>query len=219
VGEEESTGAARAAPEAAVAVKRFLVLAACLTAVATGAAVGLTLGITPATGRDWLILLGGSYEVASVLLIASPELWPRAVWLASRLRLIASTTAQALVQAGRRLLGRPSNVTIPVPVAATLSLGGHGTHRVSTAATTLEEKIEYLLRRDQDVQARFDEVADRVTAAEKALRDEIANLARDQTAELERTIRAVQDAYIDVRLVGVLILIAGIILSVSGSLS
>jgi CHASE3 domain sensor protein len=81
-----------------------------------------------------------------------------------------------------------------------------------------EEKVEYLLNRDQEVQKRFDHIDERIAGFDTKLSSEVETAVQELRAFMEERLQRAADAYINLRLTGVLILIVGVVLNVTGSL-
>lgn len=183
--------------------------------------VGVLLGGLAGDGstRHWLFAFSGSLEVFGVLLVASPEIAPL-LQRVGRALVAAWERAKALWRSIGRLLRRKRHHRVDVAGGGRLgAVGGRATGRVSVPAdATLEEKVEYLLRRDQDVQGRFDETGARLAALPGEWKADIAEASSELRAEHAAALEALRDRHLTVRLVGVALLVTGIALAMWGNL-
>jgi len=119
-----------------------------------------------------------------------------------------------------RLLNRPRSQTVYAKtggVAATASVSGSG--RVSfNPAATAEEKIDYLLRRDQELQDWQEAMMLDVRALPKRWGADIEAALNVIRSENERAVSALRDRHLNLRLIGVGFLVAGIVLATWGNL-
>jgi hypothetical protein len=110
--------------------------------------------------EQYLFIVGGVLEFAGIMAVAWPDLLPYgerlSAWLGRAYRSAYQRTADLMRQFSRR----PRGVIVRAPTA-TLALAGGGVTRRATVQpdATYEEKVEYLVKRDQDVQAMFDSLS------------------------------------------------------------
>lgn len=125
-----------------------------------------------------LYVAGGVFEVAGIFLVAAPDLAP---WWHGAKRSMRNAWSRLGARV-RALLRRPRHVTVSGSVSAGMALGGsaRGFVGVNPDATT-EEKVAFLLRRDEETQNR---IADLHEAVEGARAEADRKLA-EARAELE----------------------------------
>lgn len=200
---------------ATVAVSIALLASALLS----GFLVGWFLG--DHTLREWLLSYAGSAEFFGVALVATPELVPIFAAASSAIASLwrrFKAWLRRVADAVRRRLGRPRAHFISVSPAGSVATAGDLSARVSTSATTLEEKVEYLLRRDQDVQARLE-------GHDRALRDlparwqaDIGDTAATLRQEHAEALDRLRERHLRARLLGVGLLVIGIAVATWGNL-
>jgi hypothetical protein len=110
-----------------------------------------------------LLVLGVVFEFAGIVLLGFPDFVPGAVRLSGWLR----RRSRAVENRLRRLLRLPPRPVVH-KAGADFGVGVElsASAVVGTGATTLEDKVEYLLRRDQDAQREANELARRVARVE-----------------------------------------------------
>src|SRR5918994_3358715 len=102
-----------------------------------------------------LFLIGALFELAGIVALGFPDLLPGAIRLSEWLRRQENRL--------RRRVGlAPRPVIHTTSVSDGIVFGGSASAVVGTSGTTLEGKVEYLLRRDEDAQHRTNEIAARV---------------------------------------------------------
>jgi hypothetical protein len=118
-----------------------------------------------------------------------------------------------LANALRRVVGRPPRGDLYVDAAlGTIALGGASAYGVvSTGATTIEEKVEYLLRRDQDVQRQASALADRLDRLEAESPERLAELRGDMETHVAYELSAALEAYRPLRIAGTIALTIGLV--------
>jgi hypothetical protein len=110
-----------------------------------------------------------------------------------------------------RLLGRPVGHTVSLGAAVSGSGGVSARAIVSVAAdASLEDKVAFLLRREELTRGRLDDL----TEALHALTDEMARGLSEQRASMEvyvaETLSAAHEAYLPLRLLGIVLLTVGL---------
>jgi Phage integrase family len=108
--------------------------------------------------RAFLYVAGAAVELVGIILVASPDLIPQAEriseWIGVRYRR-AENAMRAMVGLPRRTKNVQLGVLDEINVAESVSLVK------STGAKTLEEKVEFLVQRDQEAQREVNELRDR----------------------------------------------------------
>jgi hypothetical protein len=158
-----------------------------------------------------------------LLLVAAPELVPI-------LRALGSAVARgwrrvlALLQkaerAFRRLIRRPR----PHVVSGTASMGiaaaGGARGRTSPPEdATLEQKIDYLLRRHQDLQDMIETMSGSLAALPSRWRADIAEESATLRNEHTQALAVMRARHLGARLLGVGLLLVGIVLATVGNLA
>lgn len=146
-------------------------------------------------------------ELAGIVLVGSPDLFPQAQRFSEWLRLQAGRVYGRV----RRLLRRPVHRTVTAGAGVSTAAALSARAIVSVAAdASLEDKVAFLLRRDEQTQGRLTDLAVSVSA----LRDETATSLSQQRASMEAhvadSLRAAHEAYLPLRLLGVLLLTLGL---------
>jgi hypothetical protein len=159
--------------------------------------------------------VGAVIELAGVVLVASPDLFPGALrlaaWSRPRLRQIENRI--------RLLLRRqPSSIVHAAHVSGSIQVSGSASAVVSTGARTLEEKVEFLLRRDAEAQGHMNELVDRVKRLEQRLTREIDTLRAHLERQIDHRIAEVHRDYQTARFIGVAALVLGLGLSTAANL-
>jgi hypothetical protein len=160
--------------------------------------------------RVALYVLGAVFEFVGIVVIAAPDFAPVVTRVADRLR--------RLIARIRLLLGRPGHQVIGAAyIGSAASFGSVGLVATS-GASTLEEKIEFLLRRDKDAQVGMNDLRDRVATIERESPERLDQL-RDGLIEHVAAERAAAEAtYRTERTLGAIALAVGLILSTIGNL-
>ena len=166
----------------------------------------------------WLITLGTWNEVLGVLLVASPELLPRAQrafrylleWLSVRARRVSGVLRRAL-----RLPGRNHYVNLASAVSAASAVGA----RLSLGAPSgsVEDRLKWLIEKVRKHDERIDDIDQEVTklpdrwqADMDVMRQELEGLSRE-------LVRSVADARIRLRLIGLTYIVLGLVLAWVGN--
>jgi hypothetical protein len=162
-----------------------------------------------------LYIVGAIVELCGILLVASPDLVPGALrfvaWMRPRLRQVENRV--------RRLVrARPREVVIHASSNAVMRFSGHASATVTTSAQTLEEKVDFLLRRDVDTQSNMNEIGRRLEKVENSLDREAVAVREHLEARIEDRLSETQRDFRTARFVGVAALAAGLGLSTAGNL-
>jgi hypothetical protein len=173
--------------------------------------------------RGWLYSFGGSAEFFGLLLVAAPELVPilQSIGAAAAggwrsLRALQRKAAARLL----RLLGRPQHQRVVVG-AGGVTAGGHlsGSGRVShSPGATLEGKVDYLLRRDQQVQDALERLNLSLEAMPGRWQAAIAETSETLRGEHSRALEQLREHHLQPRLLGILLLAVGVGLATAGNL-
>jgi hypothetical protein len=127
-------------------------------------------------------VVGALAELLGILAVAVPDLLPGARRLSAWLGRSARRSHNLLL----RLIGRPPRAFALHASAGVYTVkGGSVTGVVGTSATTLEGKVEYLLRRDQDTQQMLADHAARLRRLEEESPRRLAELQRQMETHVE----------------------------------
>jgi hypothetical protein len=178
-----------------VAAARYVTAALLVLAVVVGLLIGWFAG--DHTAQDWVYAFSGSFEGIGLLLVAAPEVVTAlrrfGAWVAAMWRKFLPYLAK-VEHLARRLFRRPRHVVVHAGAASVVASGGNVTARVLPGEDkTLEEKVEYLLRRDQDMQARADSIELRMGGLASAWRRDqpgVGDFAKRADAGVGRPARA-----------------------------
>jgi hypothetical protein len=155
-----------------------------------------------------LLVLGVVFEFAGIVLLGFPDFVPGAIrlsgWLRRRSRAVENRLRRLL-----RLPPRPFVHKAGVDAAVGVELSASAVQR--TGATTLEDKVEYLLRRDLDAQRQANELTGRVARLETESSRRLAELRRQMEDHVARELTAALEVYRPLRVVGTLALALGLV--------
>jgi hypothetical protein len=191
-----------------------------LATLITGFAVGHFAG--DGSAKAWILSYAGSAELFGVLLVASPELLPRAkralVWIRSGWNRIKKG-CRLLLERIKRLLGKeppPKHVELKLSDVGGTSDAALALH--APPAGDLGEKVDFLIRRDRANQERFQALEQRIGALPAKWQGEMQARSRELQVGFEEALRELEDRHISARLLGLSLLIVGIILNTWGNL-
>jgi hypothetical protein len=162
-----------------------------------------------------LYIVGATIEAGGIILVGSPDLFPQAgrssEWLRKHSRRLANRI--------RRLLRRPQSQTVYVDAAAgAIALGGSATASKSVSAgATSEEKIAFLLQRDQEAQRDVSALAQRLAALDSESSQRLRELRSEVDAAFARDLKAALERYLPLRLVGAAALVIGLACATAGN--
>jgi hypothetical protein len=173
------------------------------------------------TTRTWLLTLGAANELIGVLMIASPELLPLvvavAVWLATRTR----TSLIRLRELARRLIWGVHSVsgtgTMSIEGAASVE-ANLGTLHQPAEGLTLDELVDWLIKRFQEQDARIRALEQRQAQMPEDWRNDIREASRVTREYAESLVRRFADRHLPLRLLGLLCVLIGILLGAIGNL-
>jgi hypothetical protein len=201
--------------------ERSLLVALVLAAIGSAVVVGWFMG--DHSLREWLLSFAGSAEFFGLVLVASPELVPRVMAAFSRiasgwmwLRTISRRGTDAL----RRVLGLPrrgKTVTASGALVAVSGFGASGRVSIEEGAS-LERKVEYLLRRDQELQAQHKAIDSSLRGMPDRWRADIEAASAGLRDEHEAALQQLRDRHLRARLTGIAMLALGVALATWGNL-
>jgi chromosome segregation ATPase len=157
--------------------------------------------------RATLLIGGASFEFLGIILIAFPDISPYLRQFSRRLL----TLTRALLDRIHRLLGRPKDLRIEVHSAAELNLaGGVSLMKSASGTATLEEKVEFLLKRDQEAQRDVNALRERIEDFERESPKRLDESRREIETRFERELKAAPEEYRLLRILGVIALVVGL---------
>jgi hypothetical protein len=164
--------------------------------------------------RATLYITGAVLELGGILLVAAPDLLPYAERVSGWLRV---ETRRAVGRI-RLALGRPRTQVIEVGGIASTSAVGNISLLVSpNPDATLEERVEYLLRREQEAQTKLNAHDERLRAIEEQLPRRLDELRAETEEHVATELSAAESRYRPLRFVGALLLAAGLGLTTAGN--
>lgn len=164
--------------------------------------------------RATLYIAGAVIEFAGIVLVASPDLVP----YAQRLSAWLTRQWERVLARLRRLLRRPRHVTAHVSAGGAIAVGGYATVKKSVGEdATLEEKVRFLLTRDEEAQRDMQAVDRRVDELQKAIDSKLGALHSTMTAHVAESLDARHREYLALRLVGVALVVIGLTLATLGN--
>jgi hypothetical protein len=155
-----------------------------------------------------LYLLGAFLELSGILFLAAPDLVPGALGLSRW----TSTHWQTIESRLRRLLHLPIRRTVYADaVTGTMTMGGSAVGITSMSSeATLEQKVEFLLRRDQESQHTENRLGERVRDVERELARQLNELRGAMVEHVDRRLTAAQADYRTAREIGTAALVLGL---------
>jgi hypothetical protein len=183
-------------------------------AVVVGALVGWLAG--DHSCRHWILSFGGSFELFGLLLAAAPELVPI-------LRAVGRRVASAWRKAAdfvRRVLRLPRHHRLVVSDSVSVEGAGSLSASLSIApGASLDEKVEFLLRRYNETEDRLDEIAKTLRQHPDDWQAAIDAATASLRTEQAEAIRALRGEHLRERLLGVAMLLLGLVLATWGNLA
>jgi hypothetical protein len=166
------------------------------------------------TTRGWLVTVATAFELSGVVLIASPELRP----LIERAAANAWRAVRRFIKAAwlrlRRLLGIPTphRITLghAVETSAALDLEVSRGGEPPPSTATLDEKVAYLLVQERRHNKLLEDIENLVRRETGAIRSELSTATADLREHTSVSVREAAEAELQMRLLGVAFVIAGI---------
>ena len=169
----------------------------------------------PMDAKHALYIAGAVLELLGILLVSAPDLLPYSERASRWLR----TTTRPLVDRLRRAIGRPRVHVVHVGGAGAIGLGGGSVSVVvsSNPEASLEERVEYLMRREQEAQARLNAHDERLGKVEEQLPKRLEELRAETQEHVSTSITAAEWKYRPVRFIGAIALTVGLALTTAGN--
>lgn len=158
-----------------------------------------------------LFWVGIGLELVGLALVGASDYVPlaRDVGRAIR-RPVESLAVSAWWRVARRF-GRRRTITARVSPGGAIALGGNVTGIVSPGkSATLEEKVEFLLRRSEEWQRAFADLERRLGELPDRWRADVAIVRSELEERIERRLTETQERYLAARRVGLICLLAGV---------
>jgi hypothetical protein len=166
--------------------------------------------------RTVLLVIGAFVELLGILLVASPDLVPWALrfagWIRPRWRRFENRL--------RRLLRLPHRgITHEVSLSAAIATGGRVSGVVDfNREAPLEEQVAFLLRRNVESQNETNALAARIAALEEETPGRLEALRAELEAHVSRSVATAKEDYRTARVMGVLVLVLGLVLTTLANL-
>jgi hypothetical protein len=154
-----------------------------------------------------LLIGGAAFEFVGIIFVAFPDFVPYGIRFAQWQR----RCGRAVLDHIRRILRRPRNVVIQVGTASEVSAVGRASLMKSVSdAATLEEKVDFLLTRDQEAQRDLNIVRQRVEDLEADTSKRLDQLRREIETRFTQDLKAALDEYRPLRIWGAVALLLGL---------
>jgi hypothetical protein len=162
-----------------------------------------------------LYIAGAAFEFGGVMLAVLPDLVPGArrlsLWVAPRWRRLANRLRRML-----HLPGRP--IVVQVGPAGEVSLAGSASAIVTVGAgATPDERIEFLLRRDQERQQADAALGHRIDELDRDSQQRVEALSAGMQAHVAAKLSAADAEYRAARVLGAIALGVGLALATAGN--
>jgi hypothetical protein len=161
-----------------------------------------------------LYILGALCELLGIVLIAAPDLVPGAVRASRWTRLHWRRIENRI----RRLLGLPlRSIVHTVGMADTIEIAGRIAATKSTSALTIDEKVEFLLRRDQEAQRDVNDLRGSVADLEAETSRRLDEFRDELKTYVDNELVASEADYKIARIGGTIALAIGLTLTTIGN--
>jgi hypothetical protein len=164
--------------------------------------------------RSSLYIAGAFIELVGIILVGSPDLFPQARrvsgWIGLGYRRVTNRFW--------RLIGRPRSKAVPLgPVGEVSMSGSLSGVKVMTSVGTVEQKVEFLLRRDEEAQHHVNELRERIKVLEGDVESGLETARAEMKDHVARALQTAHEAYLPLRIVGVIALAVGLGLVTAGN--
>lgn len=157
--------------------------------------------------RTTFYIAGALIELVGIVVIAAPDFVPGARRAGAWLRVHVRREVDRL----RRLIGRPRRQVIQVAGITSAEAVGRASLVTSVRAdATIEEKTEFLLRRDQEAQRDLNQLASRVSAIESESPERLDELRTELQVHFAAQLAASDADYRAARIAGAIALAIGL---------
>jgi hypothetical protein len=160
------------------------------------------------TGQAVLFAAGACVEFAGIVLLGFPDFVPGALRLSRWLRVRARSVTNRV----RRLLGLPPGQTfVSIEAADEISVADRASLMKSVRPdATIEERVAFLLTRDQEAQRDVNALTARVDAIETEEPRRLEGLRTETEAHVADALAEARDAYRPLRIAGTIALAIGL---------
>ena len=150
---------------------------------------------------------GAGFEFVGIILLAFPDLVPYGIrfsqWQRKHIR--------TLLDQIRWALGRPRNLTIEVGSAVAVDLAGRASVMKSASATaTLEQKVEFLLSRDQEAQRDINALQKQIEDIQTESSKRLVQSRHEIETRFAQELKSAQDIHRPLRIWGAMALLFGL---------
>ncbi len=154
-----------------------------------------------------LFVSGATLELVGIVFVGSPDLFPAADRFSAWLRLRVEPTANRFL----RLLGRPRSQTVTLEPGVVRATGMPVYFsRSLREGASLEERVEFLIRRDEEAQQRENDHEARLTAIEGETPERLEELRSAMELHVADSLEAAHRAYRELRIFGAVLLALGL---------
>jgi hypothetical protein len=177
---------------------------------AAGSAGSRSGGVAMIAAVTVLAIIGALFQFVGIVLLAASDLLPGARRLGRWLRVHSRSVERRIREFFRR---PPRPIVASVAVSDSSSVSDSASAVVSTGATTVEEKVEFLLRRDQEAQRHMNDVAKRLTELQGDVPQRLSALSDELKGHVAAGVAAAQADFRATRLLGSVALALGLVLT------
>ena len=165
--------------------------------------------------RVTLYVLGAILELSGILFLAAPDLVPGAI----RLSHWTGTHWRPIENRIRRLLHLPGrSIVINAEAAGVSILAGRVSAVKSVSADAdIEQRVAFLLQRDQEAQRDLNLLAERLVDAEEKSERRLGELRGAMEAHVGHALTAAQEDYRTARGIGTIALILGLAMTTTAN--
>jgi hypothetical protein len=166
--------------------------------------------------QETLFILGAIFQLLGIVLVGSPDLVPGAVRLGTWTRGRIDRASARLL----RLIGRQRARFVPLSDTAIVEMTGSVSPVKSVnPQATLQERVKFLLARDQEAQRDVNALNERLAAIERDVPRLLDDLRTVIEAELGKRLEETQANLRAARLYGIVALLIGLALTTAASVT
>ncbi len=153
------------------------------------------------------VIAGAALQLVGIVAVGSPDIVP----YRDRISQALGVAGRRVVDRVRLLLRRPRGQVIEVSGIGSASAVGGASLIVSVKAdATMEERVEYLLRRDQEAQKKLNEHDGRLRAIEEQVPEQLDELRAETREHVSTSITAAERRYRPLKFAGAIALVVGL---------
>lgn len=159
------------------------------------------------TAKAICLVAGALFEFVGIVVMVFPDAFPYALQLSTWLR----KHTRAVVDRVRRLLGRPRHITFEASTGGVVTLGGRATLlKGVSGSATLEQKVDFLLRRDQEAQRDVDTLREKLEDLAAGASKRLDEVRREMETRFAGELTTALEAHRPLRVLGTLALLIGL---------